>query len=151
VAPKLRFVVILTRHGVRITHLDPGRPKHVLQPTLAGLGSRARAPDTQGYKLMTLWALITGSTSLTLACFASTGLPQDGNHLHILADSESRTLETGKALAAGMAPECGTRTQTVSERKRSASQPACCAASVIQTVRSHSLLSLEGSAATLTP
>jgi len=116
VAPKLRFVVILTRHGVRSPTW-----------TLADLNMYSSQPwpdwgvapghlTPQGYKLMTLLGSYYRLYFANAGLLPSTGC-EDGNHLHILADSESRTLETGKALAAGMAPECGTRTQTVSDGK----------------------------------
>jgi 4-phytase / acid phosphatase len=42
---------------------------------------------------------------------------EDANHVHILADGESRTRETGDALAAGLMPGCGLRTQTAGGEK----------------------------------
>ena len=54
--------------------------------------------------------------------FANAGLLrsadcEDASYVHILADSESRTRETGNALAAGWMPGCGMRPQTVSDGK----------------------------------
>jgi 4-phytase/acid phosphatase len=112
VAPKLRFVVILTRHGVRSPTW-----------TLTDLNAYSSEPwpdwgvapghlTPQGYKLMTLIG------SYYRLYFANAGLlPSNGCQIRILTDSESRTLETGKALAAGMVPECGTPTQTVGDGK----------------------------------
>jgi 4-phytase / acid phosphatase len=141
VVPKLRFAVILTRHGVRSPTW-----------TLADLNTYSGQPwpdwgvapghlTPRGYKLMTLVG------SYYRLYFASAGLLpstdcEGGNHVHILADSESRTLETGKALAAGMVPECGTGTQTITDGRDPLFSPL--AAGVGNPDRALSVASLSG-------
>jgi 4-phytase/acid phosphatase len=114
--PKLRFAVILTRHGVRSPTW-----------TLADLNTYSSEPwpdwgvapgnlTPRGSTLMTLLG------SYYRLYFANAGLLrsagcEDASHVHILADSESRTRETGDALAAGLMPSCGLRPQTVSDGK----------------------------------
>jgi 4-phytase / acid phosphatase len=114
--PKLRFAVILTRHGVRSPTW-----------TLADLNAYSSEPwpdwgvapgslTPRGSTLMTLMG------SYYRLYFANAGLLgsagcEDASRVHILADSESRTRETGSALAVGLMPGCGMRTQTVSDGK----------------------------------
>jgi 4-phytase / acid phosphatase len=53
--------------------------------------------------------------------FADAGLLhpgcQDSGHVHIIADLEARTRETGNAMAAGLMPGCGLRVQTSGDGK----------------------------------
>lgn len=113
-APKLRFVVIVTRHGVRSptwaqselnTYSADPWPDWVVAP--GNLTSH-------GDKLMTQFG------SYYRLYFAAAGLLhsagcEDASHVYIRADVESRTLETGRALAAGMMPGCNVEVRTVSK------------------------------------
>ena len=99
-----------------ITHLDFGGPECILQRTLARLGRRSGNLTPHGSTLMTLFG------SYYRLYFADAGLLRptgcgDASHIHILADGEARTRETGNALAAGLMPGCGIRTQTTSDGK----------------------------------
>ena len=70
-------------------------------------------PETSRRTVVTLMTLFGSYYRMYFAdagLLHSTGC-QDAGHVHILADAESRTLETGNALAAGMMPGCGIRIQ----------------------------------------
>jgi 4-phytase/acid phosphatase len=103
--PKLSFAVILTRHGVRspITSLEElnafsGEPWPVWAVPPGDLTPRGR-------KLMELFG------SYYRGYFSSNGLLpytgcEDADRIHIRADIDARTRETGRALASGMMPGC---------------------------------------------
>jgi 4-phytase/acid phosphatase len=102
---KLQFVVYLSRHGVR-------------SPTgkTAQYNLYAAAPwpewdvppghlTPHGYKLMTLFGAYDRARLVADGLLAPNGCT-DAAHVTILADSDQRTRETGKAIAEGMFPGC---------------------------------------------
>jgi 4-phytase / acid phosphatase len=103
--PKLVFVVILTRHGVRspITNLEELNAFSSEPWPVWGVPSGDLTP--QGRKLMELLG------SYYRDYFSSNGLLpptgcEDADRIHIRADVNARTRETGRALASGMMPGC---------------------------------------------
>jgi 4-phytase / acid phosphatase len=115
-APKLRFAVILTRHGVRSpTWTLPDLNAYSAEPW-PDWGVAPGNLTPRGSKLMTLFG------SYYRRYFAAAGLLQsagceDAGHVYIRADAEARTRETGRALADGMMPGCSVAVQAVSEGK----------------------------------
>ena len=115
-APKLKFIVILTRHGVRSPTWT--------QTDLAAYSSEPW-PDwgvppgnltPRGSKLMTLFG------SYYRLYFAASGLLstsgcEDAGYVYFLADAESRTRETASAMVAGMMPDCNLNVHSVSDKK----------------------------------
>ncbi len=111
--PKLSFAVILTRHGVR----SPIKSAEELSTFSSepwpvwGVPSGDLTP--QGRKLMELlgayyrgYFSINGLLSLN-GC-------EDADRIHIRADVDARTRETGRALASGMMPGCTLEVHVVS-------------------------------------
>lgn len=104
-SPKLQFVVILSRHGVRspigdIHELDQYSaapwPKWEVQPSYL---------TPHGYELMKLFGTWDRTRFAQDGLFASTGC-EGSDQITIIADSDERTVQTGKALAEGMFPSC---------------------------------------------
>jgi 4-phytase / acid phosphatase len=112
--PRLRFAVILTRHGVRSPTWTPVDLNRYSSEPWPDWGVTPGNLTPHGSTLMTLFG------SYYRLYFADAGLLRptgcgDASHIHILADAEARTRETGNALAAGLMPGCGIRTQTTSD------------------------------------
>ena len=105
VGGKLQFVVIISRHGVR-------------SPTgkLATLNQYSAQPwpswtvpagylTAHGFQLMTLFGTYDRELLASQGLLAAEGCG-GFDRIRILADSDQRTRETGKALAQGIAPGC---------------------------------------------
>jgi 4-phytase / acid phosphatase len=113
-ASELKYVVIVSRHGVR----SPTAKTDQLNQYSAKPWPLWSVPPgyltERGAKLMTLF----GAYDREL--FASEGLLStdgcsDAERVSILADSDQRTRETGKALVAGMLPGCNVAVQALPE------------------------------------
>ncbi len=114
--PKLKFIVILTRHGVRSpTWTLPALNQYSAEPW-PDWGVAPGRLTPRGRELMTRFGSYYRRYFAANGLLHSTGCEEAG-HVRLLADAESRTLETGDALAAGMMPACGIRTQTVGDGK----------------------------------
>lgn len=102
---QLRFVVYVSRHGVRS---PTGKADQLNQYSAAPWPAWSAQPGyltPHGYRLMQLFG------AYDRMQLASKGLLQaadcgDAQHITIYADSDQRTRETGKALAEGMFPGC---------------------------------------------
>jgi len=102
---KLQLVVVLSRHGVRSplsAQADLNKfsaapwPKWEVAPGIL---------TTHGYELMKIFGAWDRAKFSGEGLFALTGCA-DATHITILADTDQRTRETGKALAEGMFPGC---------------------------------------------
>ena len=115
-APRLRFAVILTRHGVRSPTWTPQDLNAYSGEPWPDWGVPPGNLTARGSKLMTLFG------SYYRRYFADSGLLrssgcEDAGHVYFLADAESRTRETASAMAAGMMPGCSLDIHSVSDKK----------------------------------
>jgi 4-phytase/acid phosphatase len=103
--PELQFVVVLSRHWVR----SPIGNTDLLNKYSAAPWPKWDVPPSyltpHGYALMKLFGAWDRVKLSGEGLFAPTGC-EDATRVTILADSDERTRETGKALAEGMFPGC---------------------------------------------
>lgn len=99
------FVVALSRHGVR----SPIGNTDLLNKYSAAPWPKWDVPPSyltpHGYELMKLFGTWDRAKFSAQGLFAPSGC-KDAARVSILADSDQRTRETGKALAEGMFPDC---------------------------------------------
>ena len=103
--PKLVFAVILTRHGVRSPLTNSEQLNAFSSEPWPEWGVPSGNLTPQGRKLMEFFG------SYYRDYFSSNGLLppagcEDADRIHIRADVDARTRETGHALASGMIPGC---------------------------------------------
>jgi 4-phytase/acid phosphatase len=101
----LQFVVMLSRHGVR----SPLGARDLFGRYAAAPWAAWDVPPgyltAHGYQLIKLFGAWDRTEFSGGSLFASTGCA-DAAHVSIIADTDQRTRETGKALAEGMFPGC---------------------------------------------
>jgi len=111
---QLKFVVILTRHSVRS---PTGKPAQYDKYSAAPWPEWDVPPGyltPHGYQLMKLFGSYDRELLASEGLLASQGC-DDAAHVSILADSDQRTRETGKALAEGMFPGCSVEVHALPE------------------------------------
>jgi 4-phytase/acid phosphatase len=103
--PKLRFAVILTRHGVRspITSVEQLVALSSEPWPVWGVPPGDLTP--RGRKLMEFFGSYYRGYFSSKGLLSPTGC-EDAVRIHIRADIDERTRETGRALASGMMPGC---------------------------------------------
>jgi 4-phytase / acid phosphatase len=111
---QLKFVVIMSRHGVR----SPTGKAEQLNPYSAQPWPKWSVPPGHltghGAKLLTLMGAYDRELLAQQGLLAANGCG-DAVHVSIVADSDQRTRETGRALATGMFPGCSVPTQALPE------------------------------------
>jgi 4-phytase/acid phosphatase len=110
----LRFVVVVSRHGVRS---PTGKLDQLNQYSTQPWPTWSVAPGyltEHGAKLMTLFGAYDRELWTQQRLLSGTGC-EDADRIAILADSDQRTRETGKALAEGIMPGCSLETHALPE------------------------------------
>jgi len=102
---QLKFVVIVSRHGVRSPTAKPGQfDPYSRQPWPVWSVPPGYLTE-HGARLMTIFGAFDREQLAAQGLLAPTGCDA-AEHIRIVADSDQRTRETANALAAGLAPGC---------------------------------------------
>ena len=111
---QLKFVVMISRHGVRS---PTGKTDQLNQFSSQPWPAWSVPPGNlteNGAKLMRLFGGFDRELLVKQGLLEAEGC-RDAAHIMILADSDQRTRETGKAIAAGLMPGCGVETHALAE------------------------------------
>jgi 4-phytase/acid phosphatase len=111
---KLQYVIYLSRHGVRSPTGDASKYQNYSASAWPEWPVKPGYLTPHGYELMKLFGAYDRIKLAGDGLLAPAGC-DDASHVTILADSDQRTRETGKALAEGLMPGCGVETHALAE------------------------------------
>ncbi|MGD0731903.1 MAG: histidine-type phosphatase [Terracidiphilus sp.] len=111
---ELKFVIIVSRHGVRSPTAKPGQLDHYSAQPWPAWSVPPGYLTEHGARLMTLFGAYDREQLAAQGLLAPAGCA-DAARIRIVADSDQRTRETGKALAAGLVPGCSIAVSALAE------------------------------------
>jgi 4-phytase/acid phosphatase len=111
---KLQYVIYLSRHGVRSPTGDAGKYQKFSASAWPEWPVKPGYLTQHGYDLMKIFGAYDRVKLADEGLLTPAGC-DDAAHVTILADSDQRTRETGKALAEGLMPGCGVETHALAE------------------------------------
>jgi 4-phytase/acid phosphatase len=111
---QLQFVVLISRHGVRSPTGKTDQLNRFSQQPWPKWTVPAGYLTEHGARLMTLFGVYDRELLAAEGLLKPAGC-EDAAHIRIVADSDQRTRETGKALAAGLAPGCAIAVRALPE------------------------------------
>jgi 4-phytase / acid phosphatase len=111
---ELKFVVILSRHGVRSPTWKTDRLNQYSTEAWPDWGVPPGYLTPHGKALMELFGAYDRAYLSHEGLLSVKGC-EDARRLFLWADTDQRTIETGRALAAGMFPDCAVQTQSLPE------------------------------------
>ncbi|MGD0911176.1 MAG: histidine-type phosphatase [Terracidiphilus sp.] len=111
---KLQYVIYLSRHGVRSPTGDASKFQRFSASAWPEWPVKPGYLTQHGYDLMKIFGTYDRIKLANEGLLSPAGC-DDAAHVTILADSDQRTRETGKALAEGLMPGCGVETHALAE------------------------------------
>ena len=113
-AAELRFVVIVTRHGVRSPTWKTDRLNQLSTQAWPDWGVPPGDLTPHGKALMELFGAYDRAYLSHQGLLSAKGC-EDAGRLFLWADTDKRTIETGRAFASGMFPDCGVQVGSLPE------------------------------------
>lgn len=115
--PQLRYVVIISRHGIRTPLWAMGRAEQYLDPASPNWGLRPGYLTPHGRAAIELMGAYYRDWLFSKHLISNSGC-QDAGRVLIWADTYERTLESGRAFSESFMPGCGVEIHSISGAKR---------------------------------